>query len=175
MHEGMSVIIASSDKDFFQLVSPEIGLLNPADKSEKVWTAADVVNKTGVEPRQIVDWLSLMGDAVDNIPGVPGVGPKTAAELMGRFGSVDELYARIDEVKSPRLRGALADARSAVINNQKMIRLLTTGPESPRLEALQSGTEDRLRLLALFRQWGFKGLAGELEARVANQQQLFAA
>ena len=70
------VVIASSDKDFMQLVSPQIGLMNPNDKSEKVWSADEVRAKTGVEPCQIVDWLSLIGDAVDNIPGVPGVGPK---------------------------------------------------------------------------------------------------
>ena len=85
---GMTVVIASSDKDFMQLVSARVGLLNPNDKSETVWTDEQVRAKAGVEPSQIVDWLSLMGDTVDNIPGVPGVGPKTAADLLNQFGSV---------------------------------------------------------------------------------------
>ena len=107
---GMAVVIASADKDFMQLVSPRVGLLNPNDKSETVWTDEQVRAKTGVEPSQIVDWLSLMGDSVDNIPGVPGVGPKTAADLLNRFGSVAKLFARLDEVKSEKLRAALRGA-----------------------------------------------------------------
>ena len=103
----MDVVIASSDKDFMQLVLPGIGLLNPNDKTETVWTADQVRAKTGVEPSQIVDWLSLLGDSVDNIPGVPGVGPKTAADLLRQFGSVAALYGRLPEVTSERLRSAL--------------------------------------------------------------------
>ena len=76
---GWEVVIASSDKDFMQLVSPQVRLLNPHDKTEALWGAEEVRLKSGVEPTQIVDWLSLTGDTVDNIPGVPGVGSKTAA------------------------------------------------------------------------------------------------
>ncbi|MEN9676338.1 MAG: hypothetical protein RIS76_2234, partial [Verrucomicrobiota bacterium] len=85
---GWSVVIASSDKDFLQLVNDRIGILNPNDKSDKIWSAADVEAKTGVRPDQVADWLSLIGDAVDNIPGVSGVGPKTAAELLRKYGSI---------------------------------------------------------------------------------------
>src|ERR1051325_5851702 len=101
------VVIASSDKDFMQLVSPRVGLFNPNDKTESVWGDEQVRSKTGVGPSQIVDWLALIGDSVDNSPGVPGVGPKTAAELLKQFGSVAELYRRLDEGKSDRLRGAV--------------------------------------------------------------------
>src|SRR5262249_16810468 len=126
--EQMPVVIASSDKDFMQLVSPRIGLINPNDKSEKIWTAQDVRLKSGVDPSQIVDWLSLIGDSVDNIPGVPGVGPKTAAELLQRFGSVDALYARLDEVDSERLRTNLHGATEVVQRNQRLIRLREEQP-----------------------------------------------
>jgi len=140
---GLDVVIASSDKDFMQLVtSPEsgvwslgskvpaqerdretldsrlqtqdlgrqtgkIGLLNPHDKTETVWTAEQVRAKTGVEPCQIVDWLALVGDSVDNIPGVPGVGVKTATDLLNQFGSIEALYGDLAGVKSDRLRAAL--------------------------------------------------------------------
>src|SRR5271156_3580187 len=97
---GLEVVIASSDKDFMQLVSPEVHLLNPQDKTDTLWGAEEVRAKTGVEPTQIVDWLSLTGDAVDNIPGVTGVGPKTATELLRQFGSIDSLYSRLEEVRS---------------------------------------------------------------------------
>ncbi len=83
---GWEVVIASSDKDFMQLVSPQVHLLNPNDKTETFWGVEEVRAKTGVEPTQIVDWLSLVGDSVDNIPGVPGVGVKTAAHLLRQFG-----------------------------------------------------------------------------------------
>ena len=79
----------------------------PNDKSEKIWTDADVVAKTGVEPRQVADWLALVGDSVDNIPGVPGVGPKTAAELLRKYGTIEDLYARLAEIKSESQRNAL--------------------------------------------------------------------
>ena len=95
---GCAVVIASSDKDFMQLVTPQIGLFNPNDKTGAVWSRDQVVAKTGVEPDQVVDWLALIGDAVDNIPGVPGVGPKTATELLKQFGSAAALLARLDEV-----------------------------------------------------------------------------
>ena len=120
---GMSVVIASSDKDFMQLVSARVGLLNPNDKSETIWSDEQVRNKSGVGPSQVVDWLSLMGDSVDNIPGVPGVGPKTAADLLKQFGSVEDLYRRLDEVKSERLRGALRESGSAVRRNRELVRL----------------------------------------------------
>ena len=87
---GMEVVIASSDKDFMQLVSPRVRLLNPHDRNETLWGAEEVKRKTGVEPTQIVDWLSLTGDTVDNIPGVPGVGAKTAANLLTQFRTVEE-------------------------------------------------------------------------------------
>ena len=73
-NEGMEVVIASSDKDFLQLINDRVSMLNPADKSGVPMDADAVVAKTGVRPEQIVDWLSLVGDAADNIPGVPGVG-----------------------------------------------------------------------------------------------------
>jgi 5'-3' exonuclease len=104
-------------------------LLRPGDAT--VWDAARVREKTGVGPGQIVDWLSLMGDAVDNIPGVPGVGPKTAAELLGRFGSVAGLYERLAEVKSERLRAALAAAAADVRRNQDLVRLPHAGFRLP--------------------------------------------
>jgi DNA polymerase-1 len=119
----MTTVIASSDKDFMQLVSARVGLLNPHDKTEAIWTDEQVRAKTGVEPSQIVDWLSLIGDSVDNISGVPGVGPKTATDLLKQFGSVEKIFSRLGEVKSERLRVALENAKARVERNQKMVRL----------------------------------------------------
>jgi len=162
-HAGMAVVIASADKDFMQLVSPRVGLLNPNDKTETVWTHEQVRAKTGVGPGQIVDWLALMGDQVDNIPGVPGVGPKTAAGLLNQFGSVEEIYARLEEVKSEKLRAALRDAAAAVRRNLKLVKLQDDLPCDFSPAELTEKPADAGRLAELFRQWGFNGMLKALE------------
>jgi DNA polymerase-1 len=167
---GMTVVIASADKDFMQLVSPGVGLLNPNDKSETVWTQEQVRAKTGVEPAQIVDWLGLMGDSVDNIPGVPGVGPKTAADLLNRFGSVAGVYARLAEVKSDKLRAALQASAAAVQRNLKLVRLQDDLPCDFSPAELTGKPADAGRLAELFRQWGFNGMLKALEMPVESRQ-----
>ena len=157
----LPVVIASADKDFMQLVTPRIGLLNPNDKSEKIWTELDVVAKTGVKPQQIADWLSLIGDSVDNIPGVPGVGPKTATDLITQFGSVEQLYARLSEVKSDRIRASLEAAAAAVRRNQQLIRLKDE-PWLATLDELVPRGRDETSLRQLYRDWGFKTLLAQL-------------
>jgi DNA polymerase-1 len=167
--EQWHVVIASSDKDFMQLVSARIGLLNPNDKTGTVWGAEQVRAKTGVEPGQVADWLALMGDAVDNIPGVPGVGPKTAAELLKQFGSVADLLSHLDDVKSERLRQALRDSTAAVLRNQKLVRLPAV-PCRFLPEDLTVGSGDRAALRRLFAGWGFKGMLAALD--VAGEKQV---
>jgi DNA polymerase-1 len=159
---GMNVVIASADKDFMQLVSARIGLLNPGDKSEAVWTDEQVLAKAGVGPSQIVDWLALMGDSVDNIPGVPGVGPKTAVDLLKQFGSVEKLFAQLDKVKSEKLRASLRAAEGAVRRNREMVRLRDDLPCEFSPEDLVVKPADAVRLRELYRQWGFKGMLAAL-------------
>lgn len=161
---GFEVVIASADKDFMQLVTGQIGLLNPNDKSESVWTAEQVRGKAGVEPEQIVDWLSLVGDTADNIPGVTGVGPKTASDLLRQFGSVVEMYRRLNEVKSERLRKALQAAEADVRRNQTLVRLQDDLaceflPAQLAVRPVQAEP-----LAELYRGWGFRSLLAELEA-----------
>ena len=172
LKSGWEVVIASADKDFMQLVAPGAGLLNPNDKSETIWTAAQVRAKTGVEPEQIVDWLSLLGDSVDNIPGVPGVGPKTATELLRQFGSVAELYRRLDEVKSARIRGALQAAEADVRRNQKLVRLQDDLDCVFSPAALAEQPVNVGQLAKLFEAWGFRSLRAELEAGRTQQVSL---
>ena len=164
-----NAVIASSDKDFMQLVSARIGLLNPNDKTGAVWTREQVLAKAGVEPELVADWLALMGDAVDNIPGVPGVGPKTAADLLKQFGSVAALFGRLAEVKSEKLRAALRAAAAAVERNLKLVRLAEVPCDfTPARLAVQPADQEQLR--ALFRLWGFKGLSEALDRPASGQQ-----
>jgi DNA polymerase-1 len=169
---GASVVIASADKDFMQLVSPQVGLYNPNDKTNAIWTAIEVRRKTGVEPEQVVDWLSLMGDAVDNIPGVPGVGPKTAADLLGKFGTVTNMYSRLAEVRPEGLRVRLAVAADLVRRNVDMVRLRDDLPceFEPAEYTVKPVQLEKLR--ELYENWGFKGLLAALEGKIPDQQQV---
>ncbi len=107
--DGATAFILTGDKDFFQLISQNIQVLAPQNRGGELSTIDPVAVKErfGVEPGEMVDLLALMGDASDNIPGVPGVGEKTAAQLIQRFHSVDELYRSLDSVDRPALREKL--------------------------------------------------------------------
>lgn len=169
---GIPVVIASSDKDFMQLVGPRVGLVNPADKTLAIWGEAEVRRKAGVGPEQVVDWLSLVGDSVDNIPGVAGVGPKTAADLLNRFGSVDGVYAHLGEVGSERIREALRAAEPIVRRNRDLIRLRTDLAVEFDDARLRPGPGDPQRLRALYERWGFRSLAGASGASGPRQGEL---
>jgi 5'-3' exonuclease len=166
----MEVVIASSDKDFMQLVASGVSLLNPGDKTETLWSAEQVRNKTGVVPEQIVDWLSLIGDSVDNIPGVPGVGPKTAADLLNRFGSLDELYEQLAEVKSDKLRASLQAAEKIARRNRGLIRLKSDLACEFSPHGLAERAPDLPRLRELFARWGFKSMLAGLEKMQAQRE-----
>jgi len=166
---GWNVVIASADKDFMQLVSPQIGLWNPNDKPAVVWTREQVLAKAGVAPEQVADWLALMGDAVDNIPGVPGVGPKTAAELLKQFGSVAALLERLAEVKSEKLRAALQGSVGVLRRNLRLVQLHEVACEFvPERLAIQPARREQLR--ELFRRWGFKGMIESLDRMPSASQ-----
>jgi len=160
---GMSVVIASADKDFMQLVSAQVGLLNPHDKTEMVWTDEQVRAKTGLEPSQIVDWLSLRGDSVDNIPGVPGVGIKTATDLLQRFGTIENLYARLSEVKSEKIRESFRGAAENMKRNQRLVKLRDDLECDFAPDEMAVGKPaDVAQLRELYQRWGFKGMLAAL-------------
>ncbi|HWM79394.1 MAG TPA: 5'-3' exonuclease H3TH domain-containing protein, partial [Methylomirabilota bacterium] len=112
--EPVEMVLVTSDKDMLQLVSPRVRVLSANARGEPVWfDAAAVTAKWGVTPEQIPDLLALMGDSIDNVPGVAGIGPKTASELVNRFGSLAGLYEHLGEVKGKKGE-ALAAARDSV-------------------------------------------------------------
>lgn len=169
---GMRVLIATRDKDFMQLVDEQIRLLPPGRGTERgPMGPAEVRGKTGVEPTQIVDWLGLMGDNSDNIPGVPGVGPKTAAKLLRQFGSLEAVYQSLGRVSPPRLRQALESHREIVWRNRELVRLDPDAGREVPWEELQLREPDAVRLRELYRQWGFRSMERELED--ARQQWFF--
>lgn len=121
IHDATRVI--TSDKDLMQLVSDCVFLYD--GMKEKEIRAPQVLEKFGVRPDQVIDVQSLMGDSSDNVPGVPGIGPKKAAELINQFGTLDELYNHLDEVKNDRIRGLLRDNRDSAYISKKLVTLKT--------------------------------------------------
>jgi len=155
------VLLATTDKDLYQLVGDACRIIPPAGKGGMMG-AAEVVAKTGVPPEKIVDWLALVGDASDNIPGVPGVGPKTAARLLGAFGSIRGIWEHIGEVRGGKIREALSENRPMVERNVAMVLLRRDIHGGPEWEATAVKPQDPVRLVPFFEEYGFKSMADAL-------------
>ena len=149
--EGWDVTLVTGDKDMFQLVNDRVKLLCPTGKGEE-YARIDrdgVKAKWGVTPEQMPDVLALMGDTSDNVPGVPGVGEKTAVELIAAFGSLDQLYSRLGEVKRDSLRSKLEAHRSLAMLSRDLVTVKTDLPLPVQLEDLRRGAVRRDDLIAL--------------------------
>lgn len=120
--DDMAIVVVSSDKDLLQLVGAGVTVIRPS-AIDHVLDEAGVRAKMGVGPAVIPDLLALVGDQSDNIPGVRGVGPKTAAKLLVKYESVREVYAHIEEVEPVRIREALRESRAIVDRNVDLVRL----------------------------------------------------
>lgn len=155
----MEVVICSSDKDLMQLCCDSITLLDTM-KNRRLDVGA-VREKFGVGPEQVGDVLALTGDSIDNIPGVPGIGPKTAADLINRYGSLAALLEHAGEIKGKRGE-ALVAARDAVLVSRELVRLRDDVPLPKTLEQLYRVEPDRDRLRALFRELEFVRLVEAL-------------
>ncbi|HIE11794.1 MAG TPA: 5'-3' exonuclease [Kiritimatiellae bacterium] len=154
---GWEVVILSSDKDLLQLVSDRIRVAKPG-KTAEAMGPADVEALTGVSPSRIPLWLALIGDPVDNIPGVRGIGPKKAAELAARFGSLKEIEAHLDDVAPERVREALRDALPVVARNLELIRLKDDERLDLPLEALAVRPVDPERIYPFLEEFELKSL-----------------
>ncbi len=173
---GRSALIASSDKDFMQIVGPRIRLLRPDGKETIIVDPEGVKARFGVAPEQMVDLLSLLGISVDNIPGVPGVGEKTAAQLLQTYGTLDNLLAHVSEIAKPKLRDALLASAERLRTNRQLIALQIDLPLPVGLEALRLQPPDTAALAILYRRFGFKSLLAELtESSTLGEMDLFTA
>ena len=140
---GMEVVICSSDKDLMQLCCGEVFVLDTM--RNRRFGAGEVREKFGVGPEQVGDVLALMGDSIDNVPGVDGIGPKTAAELINKFGSLDVLLERVSEVKGKR-GIAIAEARDAIRVSRELVRLREDVPLPKTLAEMHRSDPDQQRL-----------------------------
>jgi DNA polymerase-1 len=155
------VLLVTSDKDLLQLVGDRIRVAAPSGHDAPMGPDG-VAAKLGVPPGKIVEWLALVGDSADNIPGVSGVGPKTAAKLLADFGSLNELWHRLPEIGSERVRKALESSRDLVERNVAMVTLREI-PCDLTLDAMALREPDRPALAAFFREMEFRSLAASLE------------
>ena len=117
------VIIMSQDSDFFQLINGRVSVLRYRGDSTALCDASYVISRCGVSPEYYADWKSLVGDTSDNVKGAPGIGPKTAASLIYRFGSLEEIIRRADEIERPSVRASVVESKERLKINAALIRL----------------------------------------------------
>ena len=158
---GMQVVICSSDKDLMQLCDEDVSVLDTM-KNRRLGVE-EVREKFGVPPEQVGDVLALMGDSIDNVPGVVGIGPKTAAELINKFGSLDALLAGAAEIKGKR-GVSIVEARESIRLSRELVRLRDDVPLPKTLAELHRVDPDQQRLGGLFRELEFSRLAEQLTA-----------
>lgn len=163
--QGVQVVVSSGDKDLSQLVNERITIIDTM--SRKVRDVAGVTAEFGVPPAQMVDYQTLVGDKVDNVPGVPGVGGKTAVKLLTAYGSLDALLARLDEVKGA-VGANLRQARDWLPTGRALVTIKTDCdlgawvPGLPALDALALRERDVVPLRDFYERYGFKGLVRTL-------------
>jgi DNA polymerase-1 len=160
LKEGWNVTIVSSDKDLMQLVQPGLDLLDTMN--DRRIGRDYVIEKFGVPPEQLGDVLALMGDSVDNVPGVPGVGPKTAAQLIQQYGDVENVLAHAEEIAKPKLKANLIEHADAARLSRELVRLVCDSPLPEPLDALaMKGIPDE-PLREFLEHHGFKSLLARL-------------
>src|SRR5471032_2392662 len=164
---GFEVAIVTIDKDFYQLVGDHIRVYNPRD--EGTWYDVEgVKEKFGVAPDHVVDVLALMGDTIDNIKGVPGVGEKGARELIVQYGSLENLLAHASEVKNKRYREGLLANMDAARQSKELARIGTDVPVEFNAEDLRYRAGSRERSFEIFNELGFRALAKEYAPTAAT-------
>jgi DNA polymerase-1 len=167
--EGVITYMVTADKDFMQLISPKIKMYKPGKAGGEVELIdeAAVQDKFGVGPKQIIEILGLIGDSSDNIPGVAGIGPKTATPLIQRFGTIPALYEHLDEVPQKGVREKLAANRDMAFLSRELVTIHTEVPVPVDFHQLKASKVDATKLIRLFDELEFKTLAN----RVRNLEQ----
>lgn len=161
--KGMEVVIVSSDKDLMQLVDDCVSMFDPI--KNKVLEVPQVIEKFGVGPEKVIEVQALIGDASDNVPGVPGIGVKTAAELIQVYGDLETLLSRVDEIKQPKRRETLKEFAEQARLSKKLVTLCHTAPMPVLFENLIVQENDLLKLKDFLRLQGFNSLVARIERK----------
>jgi DNA polymerase I len=165
--DNIDVLIVSNDKDMMQLVSRNVRTLRTGSggaKGDVIVDAAKVEELLGVPPEKVVDYMALLGDTIDNIPGAKGIGEKGAAELITKYGSVENALDHADEVPNKRYREALQQQREQVMMSKQLAAIATDAPVEIKLSQLELQPPNGPALAELYRELGFNSLLKELGA-----------
>jgi DNA polymerase-1 len=157
--KGLEVFVCTSDKDCRQLITDHVRLYNL--RKRQPFGREELLADWGVTPEQVVDLQTLVGDSVDNVPGVPGIGVKTGAKLLQEFGTLDNLLANVDRVPGKKQENIKATLATLPLTRQ-LVQLVTDAPVEPDWEHWRLQEPDTPRLLSLFAEWGFHSLARQL-------------
>ncbi|MCD6289588.1 MAG: DNA polymerase I, partial [Anaerolineae bacterium] len=163
--QGVNVVICTGDRDLFQLIDEHIVIRytpgGPRPKT-KTYDLEAIRQRYHLEPRQLIDFRALIGDKSDNIPGIPGIGEKTAARLLQQYGSLEGIYEHLDEISRRRLRESLAKYREQAFFSKQLVTVVTDVPVVLDLDRCRAGDFDRDRVLELFRELEFHSLIRRL-------------
>jgi DNA polymerase I len=165
--DGKEVIIVSSDKDLMQLVGPHVRMLDPM--KNRTIGPDEVAERFGVAPDKVVDVQALAGDSTDNVPGVPGIGVKTAAELINSYGDLDTLLARAGEIKQPKRRETLLANADKALVSRELVRLRDDVKLAETIADFAVREPDHAKMLAFLREQGFKSILARVESRLAEK------
>ncbi len=177
--QGLQAVIVSGDKDFYQLIDDGIALLNPGRGGAAAVAAeyvdqANAADRLGVPPDRVTDYLALVGDSSDNIPGVRGIGPKTAVQLIERFGSLEEILSHATDIEQKRPREALQQHAEEARLSKELVTIRDDLPITLDLDELRLGEPNRERLRDLFLELEFhtlvRDVTPEAEARVSVEE-----
>ena len=177
--QGLEVLIVTGDTDTFQLIGPHVRVLTSRRQfaDTVIYDTEGIHQRYGLEPKQLVDLKALIGDTSDNVPGVKGIGEKTATALLQRYGSVENLYQHLQEVSSARFRLALEQGRESAFLSKQLVTLVEDVPVTLDLESCRVRPIDRERVVELFRELEFRALLNRLpparEAEAPTQMSLF--
>jgi DNA polymerase-1 len=160
---GWNVTIVSSDKDLMQLIDEDAGIDMLDTMNDRRIGRNEVLEKFGVPPEKVGDVLALMGDSVDNVPGVPGIGPKTASQLIQQFGDLETVLASTDQISKPKLKQSLIDHAGNARLSRELVRLVCDANLPEPLEALQLKGIPPEPLRDFLADMGFKSLLNRLE------------
>jgi len=172
--KGLETVIVTGDTDTFQLIGPSVKVLTSRRQFSDtvIYDEEGIKERYGLTPRQLIDLKGLKGDPSDNISGVPGIGDKTAAQLLQEFGTIEGVYAHFDEIKGARIRKALADKKEQALFNKKLVTIVTDVPVDLDLSACRFSDYDRDRVMALFRELEFSSLIGRLPESRGQPRQI---
>ena len=161
--EGVNVVIVSGDKDLMQLVSDGVVMIDTM--KDKTYDAAGVEERFGVGPDRVAELLGLMGDTSDNIPGVPGVGPKTALQLIKEYGTVEGVLQNVGKIRNERIRKAVTEHADQARLSRELAVVKTDADVELALESARYEGPDREALKAIFKEMEFSSLIQDLEVR----------